>query len=186
MRKASIEALGELSKSLSEFGQLVRELETRDPSFFANMMAWSRSSEEALVRFGFVEATKLAALRSQVLSTGEDRMRSTRKAMEREAAAVLHDSHTVVLNAYITEDTSIKQARELTRQLILIAIQSDSVSYDVGGSFQDFITRLWRWTTANPQLKTGVAKLRMSLKDGDILVILADEVDVRDFAPAEG
>lgn len=184
MRKSSLECIGELSVRLDEFTKIVNLLERRDSMFLSEMLGWTKVAEESLRVHGFVEYSRLSAIRGQVISARslEERRTETRKAQGKVAADLLDEAQTVVFEIVRAEEASVQQGREIVRQLLLIVIQSGAFTFEQGQSFPLFVEQIWQAITSNSQLRAAVASLRMRLGPADIMRVLYEEVDVQDFS----
>ncbi|HEX8549753.1 MAG TPA: hypothetical protein VF691_22525 [Cytophagaceae bacterium] len=184
MRKSKLNLVNELRERLTEFPQIVNQLETKDPLFKEKLLSWIKKCEELLTTHNVAEVSELAGLRSKIIGHGVTGGRGTasRKESLRIAAEVLYDVQKTTLKVYQPINKKIEELRELTAQLLLLVSATGEVRNNVTKPFDLLIDEIWRFILRNEQLKAGAIKLKTVLSPTDIQLLLAQEINLEDFS----
>jgi hypothetical protein len=148
-----------------------------------NLFLWIQKSEEIFATYNISEVSELSGLRSKIISPkfSDNKSVSVKKSQLKIASEVLYDlQHTFlkVLNPY---ELKVNECRGLIRQLLIIVSQTQAIKYSSDLPFDNLVNDVWQFIVSNEQLKAGVVKLKTSLIMNDIIILLAEEIDLEDF-----
>lgn len=168
---------------LLEFPGLVDALERKDVSFIEKLLRWIKKGEDIFSSHNLSQTSELAGLRSKILSPkfSDDKVRPSRKVQLSIASELLYDIQHVVLKQIVPHEANVQECRELIRQLLLIVAQSKAIQYDPDTPFEMFVNNVWQFINSNDQLRPGLIKLRSSLSNDDIRILIAEEIELEEM-----
>lgn len=184
MFRSTYRLVNDASALLLDVPALARGFERRTPGALPALLRWADRAEALLAEHRLPAAAELAGLRARILAPAfEDARRRGDLRRRQTAAAVsaLHDLQRTVQDALEPFVAKLRQARDLARQLLMVVAQSGAVRYDPAGDLPSMIDRVWALCTGHDQLKPVAAQLRALLSADDIRLLLAEEIDPRDF-----
>ena len=185
MKNSSVHLVQLLRAKLIEFPVLVDGLEKKEFSFLENLLSWIKQTEQILTDNRLSGAAELSGLRSRILAPGfaGERNASIKKMKIRAASEVLYDLQSAVARAMHPFEVKVEEARELIRQLLAIVAQTGAIVFDGSRPFEMLINDVWRFINSNEQLRAGAVKLKSSLSQTDIQLLIAEEINTEDFMP---
>jgi len=184
MFRSTYRLVNDASTLLLDVPALARDFERRTPGALPALLRWIDRAETLLSNHRLSAAAELAGLRARILAPAfEDARRrgDLRRRQTAVAVASLHDLQHTVQDALEPFSAKLRQGRDLARQLLMIVAQSGAVRYDPAGDLPSMIDRVWALCTGHDQLKPLAAQLRALLSADDIRLLLAEEIDPRDF-----
>jgi len=184
MLRSTYRLVNDASALLLDVPALVRGFERRTPGALPALLGWIDRAEALLSGHRLPAAADLAGLRARILAPAfEDARRrgDLRRRQTAAAVAALHDLQRTVQDALEPFSAKLRQARDLARQLLMIVAQSGAVRYDPAADLASMVERVWALCTGHDQLKPIAAQLRALLSADDIRLLLAEEIDPRDF-----
>ncbi len=183
MKKSILNLVTSVKGRLLEFPGIVNSIEQKDLLFMKKLMSWITALEELFLTYNISEASELAGLRSKILApafSGSKR-NAVRKTQLKIASEILYDLQHTVLEVLTPYESRIEESRELIRQLLTIVSQTKTISYDCDQPFDHLVNDIWRFISSHEQLKAGAVKLKTSLIMSDIQLLIAEEIDLKDF-----
>ncbi|WP_221801594.1 hypothetical protein [Oceanobacter mangrovi] len=183
MLKSTVMTVRNLTSLLLEYPLLVRQLETKSPSFLANLFDWLERTEQALLQHSNVLAAELAGIKSRIIAPAckDDLRGSVRKVQIRTAADHMFELQDCLQRALQPHARKLDESREPVRQLLAIVADSGAVSYDGNTSLDQLISRIWYLMSHHEQLKPLMVQLKSRLSEQDVKLLLADEIELEDF-----
>ncbi len=183
MLRSTLHFVRQVSDQLLLLPAIVRGFERKSPAAMNDLMTWIDRCEALLSGHRMIEAAQVAGFKARILAPAFDNaLRGTlRRRQQAVAIALLHDLQEAIQQALGPHAAKMRQARDLTRQLLQIVAQSGAVRYDAAGGIEAMIDRVWALCVAHEQLKPMVAQLRAMLSNDDIRLLLAEEIDPFDF-----
>ncbi|MGE4513889.1 MAG: hypothetical protein AB7E26_08785, partial [Chryseobacterium sp.] len=97
------------------------------------------------------------------------------------ASGILYDIQNTVLTVLIPYEKKINECREIVKQLLVLTAQTHTQIYDQSMPFEDFIRKIWLYILSDNDLKMGAVRLKSSLSEMDILMLMGDEIELNDF-----
>ncbi len=94
----------------------------------------------------------------------------------------MYDAQNCVLNVLLPQERKMDECRDIARQLLALVSQTKALTYTSEVKFEDFIQRIWWYILADNDLKIGGVKLKSMLSELDIIMLMADEIDIKDFS----
>jgi len=183
MRKSQFILVSQLKEKLLEFPGIVSSLEKKDPHFVDKIMFWLKSSEDIFSTYNISEVSELAGFRSKIIAAKmiEGRGTNIKKNQIKAAAGILYDVQNTVLNVLTPYEKKMNDCREIVKQLLVLIAQTHTQIYDQNLPFEDFIRKIWIYILSDNDLKMGAVRLKSSLSEMDILMLIGDEIELSDF-----
>ncbi|MDH6251802.1 hypothetical protein M2347_001529 [Chryseobacterium sp. H1D6B] len=183
MKKSQFILVSQLKEKLLEFPKIVTFLEKKDPFFIEKTLSWLKSVEDILSTNNISQVSEMAGFRAKILAAkiGDVRGFNSKKNQMKTAANILYDSQSTALHVLIPHENKMNECRDITKQLIALTVQSQSLHYK-DDNFEDFVKKVWLFILSDNDLKLGGVKLKSMLSEMDILMLMADEIDLKDFS----
>lgn len=183
MRKSQFILVSQLKEKLLEFPGIVSSLEKKDPHFVDKIMFWLKSSEDIFSTYNISEVSELAGFRSKIIAAKmiEGRGTNIKKNQIKTAAGILYDVQNTVLNVLTPYEKKMNDCREIVKQLLVLTAQTHTQIYDQNLPFEDFIRKIWIYILSDNDLRMGAVRLKSSLSEMDILMLIGDEIELSDF-----
>jgi hypothetical protein len=183
MRKSQFILVSQLKEKLQEFPMIVSSLEKKDPHFVDKTMHWLKTSEDIFSTYNISEVSELAGFRSKIIAArmAEGRSTNIKKNQAKAASGILYDIQNTVLAVLIPYEKKINECREIVKQLLVLTAQTHTQIYDQSMPFEDFIRKIWLYILSDNDLKMGAVRLKSSLSEMDILMLMGDEIELNDF-----
>ncbi|MGI5309529.1 hypothetical protein [Rheinheimera sp. WS51] len=183
MQKSTVHLVAQLKQLLLSYPAMVALFEVKQPTALTELMSWLNRAEELLSSYGLVSAAELAGYRSKLLLPvyHDDYRGSLRKQQLKQAVEMLYPVQSCLQQALLPFEQKLEQSRELARHLLSIIAQSKAVHYDGSGQLDGLVMQLWLLIGQHDQLKSGAVQLRTWLSQQDILLLLAEEINLADF-----
>ncbi|WP_042721031.1 hypothetical protein [Flavobacterium sp. B17] len=183
MRKSQFILVSQLKEKLLEFPGIVSSLEKKDPHFVDKIMFWLKSSEDIFSTYNISEVSELAGFRSKIIAAKmiEGRGTNIKKNQIKAAAGILYDVQNTVLNVLTPYEKKMNDCREIVKQLLVLIAQTHTQIYDQNLPFEDFIRKIWIYILSDNDLRMGAVRLKSSLSEMDILMLMGDEIELSDF-----
>lgn len=184
MKKSQFILVSQLKDQLLEFPAIVSSLEKKDPFFVEKMLSWLESVENILSTNTISEVSEIAGFRSKILAgkISDERSFNAKKNQLKVTANLLHNAQNCVLNVLLPHETKMNECRDITKQILALAAQTTSPLYTSEITFEDFVQKVWSHILSDNDLKLGGIKLKSMLSEMDIIMLIADEIDINDFS----
>jgi hypothetical protein len=173
----------ELNALLLELPGLTSALIGREPAAVQLLTGFLERGEQLLVRNRMPQAAALAASRAALEAA---RLEETGgRGRQRQYRCALHAIGPIgaaLAEALAPLEQRIDSVRLPARQLLQLIAASGAVTANGAGDLADLIERIWQMANQHDQLKPLAMQLRIALGGPDILLLLADELDVADFS----
>lgn len=184
VKKSQFILVSQLKERLQEFPKIVSSLEKKDPFFIEKTLSWLKSAEDILSTYNISEVSEIAGLRSKILAgkLSDERGFNTKKNQIKIAANLLYDSQNCVINVLLPHEGKMNECRDITKQILAVAAQKKGLHYTTEIDFNDFVQKVWWYILADNDLKIGGVKLKSLLSEMDIIMLIADEIDLEDFS----
>ncbi|MCJ7934196.1 MAG: hypothetical protein MUW56_11310 [Chryseobacterium sp.] len=184
MKKSQFILVSQLKEQLLEFPGIVTSLEKKDPFFIEKMVSWLKTVEDILSTHTISEVSEIAGFRSKILAgkISDERGFNTKKNQLKITANLLYDAQNCVLNVLLPHEGKMNECREITKQILALTAQTKALHYTPEIKFEDFIQKVWWYILSDQDLKIGGVKLKSMLSEMDIIMLIADEIDIRDFS----
>ena len=184
MQKSLIHLTNNLSNLLLEFPSLVRRLEKKDPQFLPLLLTWIESAEDLLSTYRIVEVAELSGLKSKILSPSysNDFRGSLRKQQLKVAVDILYDLQECLQKTLEPHQQKVTQSRELINQLLSIVAESGAVQYQHPSPLDQFVRQIWQILNSHDQLKGGAVQLKSQFSEQDVILLIAEEIDLSWFS----
>ncbi|MCU7614368.1 hypothetical protein N0B16_07950 [Chryseobacterium sp. GMJ5] len=184
MKKSQFILVSQLKEKLQGFPAIVSSLETKDPYFVEKVFSWLKAAEDIFSTYNISEVSEIAGFRSKILASklSDERGANTKKNQVKTAAANLYTIQNTVLNVLLPYEHKMNECRSIVKQLLVLAIQTGTLQYDHEMSFEDFVKKVWQYILSNPNLISGAIQLKSALSETDIIMLIADEIDLNDFS----
>lgn len=183
MQKSTVHLVSELSALLLAFGPMVTLFQRKQPQALFKLTDWLDKAEQLLSSYGMVISAQLAGHRSKLLQPvyNDDHRGSLRKQQLKQAVAMLYDVQDCVQQALLPHQQKLQQSTDVIRQLLSMLTQSGAVRYEADAGFEAFVQQIWQLISEHEQLKASAVQLRSWLSPQDILLLLAQEINLEDF-----
>lgn len=174
---------GQLSGLLLELPSLTSALERRQAGAVQQLIDLLRRAEEMLIENRMRQAADLAASRAALVavrlddSGGRTRQKERRCALER-----IGPICSAITAALAPVEQRIESARLPARQLLQLVAASGAVRLNGDRDLVELVERIWLLATEHDQLKSLAMQIRVALNRQDIPLLLAEEIDLADFA----
>ncbi|MFY1045378.1 hypothetical protein [Chryseobacterium sp. GP-SGM7] len=184
MKKSQFILVNQLKEKLQDFRMIVTSLETKEPSFLEKIFSWLKSTEDIFSTNNISEVSEIAGLRSKILTAkfSDERGSNIRKNQIKVAAGILYNAQNTVLNILMPYEQKINDCKEITKQLLALTAQTEIQKYNKNIKFEDYVTIVWHYIISDNNLKVGAVKLKSILSEMDILMVIADEIDLEEFS----
>jgi hypothetical protein len=184
MKKSQFILVSQLKEKLLEFPGIVSSLEKKDPFFIEKTLLWLQSVEDILSTNMMSEVSEIAGFRSKILAGrfSDERGFNTKKNQIKISANLLYDAQNCVLNVLLPHEGKMNECRDIAKQLLALTVQTEMQQYSEGTNFEDFIQKVWWYILSHNELKMGGIKLKSMLSETDIIMLIADEIDIKDFS----
>lgn len=184
MRKSTLSLVETLKAQLLQVSKMTDMVARRDPSLVEVLIAWTKSTESILASYTISDVAELAGLRSKLLSLRQAHgSGTTRRERYKVASDLLYEIQHVVLVIVKPHEEKVAECRALVRQLLSLVSQSGALPYDTTISLDVFLDRVWSAISRHDQLKSSAARLRSILVPSDVMRLLAEEIDLAEWAP---
>ena len=173
-----------LSGLLLEFPSLVKRLEEKEPQFLPLLLNWIERAEDLLSTYRIVGVAELSGLKSKILSPSysNDFRGSLRKQQVKVAVDILYDLQECLQRTLQPHQEKVAQSRELVNQLLSIVAESGAIHYRHPSSLDTFVRQIWGILNAHEQLKGGAVQLKSQFSEQDIILLIAEEIDLARFS----
>jgi hypothetical protein len=184
MQKSLIHLTNNLSNLLLEFPSLVRRLERKDPQFLPLLLTWIESAEDLLSTYRIVGVAELSGLKSKILSPSysNDFRGSLRKQQLKVAVDILYDLQECLQKTLEPHQQKVTQSRELINQLLSIVAESGAIQYKHPSPLDQFVRQIWQILNSHDQLKGGAVQLKSQFSEQDVILLIAEEIDLSRFS----
>lgn len=184
MKKSQFILVSQLKEQLQEFPQIVSSLENKDPFFIEKTISWLKAVEDILSTNTISEVSEIAGFRSKILAgkITDERGFNSKKNQLKITASLLYDAQNCVLNVLLPHERKMNECRDITKQLLTLTAQTNTQLYTPEMKFEDFIQKVWWYILSDHDLKIGSIKLKSILSEIDITMLIADEIDLKDFS----
>jgi chorismate mutase len=179
-----VQAAYALTNLLLELPIIVSNVEAKSAASITEGVDWLNRSQAVLLSNRMPQAAQLAAIKAK-LSTFQQVPERRGSARQRERQAFLEHVSAMqraVMSALQPLEQRIDSARPLARQLLQLVAMGGALKADPTTDLMVFVEQIWSLATAHDQLKPIAMQIRVALSRQDALLILADEVDLTDFA----
>ena len=173
-----------LTNLLLELPIIVHNLEIKSASSITACFDWLNRSQEMLLSNRMSQAAQLAAIKADLsaLRLAPERRGSARQAERQAFLERIGAMQQAVMSALQPLEQRIDSTRPLARQLLQLVAMSAVLKADSSTDLMAFVDQIWSLAIAHDQLKPITMQMRMALSRQDALLILADEIDLVDFA----
>lgn len=184
VKKSQFILVSQLKEKLQEFPNIVSYLEKKDPFFIEKILAWLKSVEEIFSTNNISEVSEVAGFRAKILAgrLSDERGFNTKKNQIKIAANLLYDAQNCVINVLLPHEGKMNECRDITKQILALTIQKKGLNYTNEIDFNDFVQRIWWYILSDSDLKIGGVKLKSMLSEMDIIMLIADEINLEDFS----
>ncbi|AZB19152.1 hypothetical protein EG352_15905 [Chryseobacterium indologenes] len=184
MKKSQFILVSQLKEQLQGFPEIVSSLGKKDPLFVEKTVSWIKAVEDILSANTISEVSEMAGFRSKILAgkISTERGFNAKKNQLKITANLLYDAQNCVLNVLLPQERKMDECRDIARQLLALVSQTKALTYTSEVKFEDFIQRIWWYILADNDLKIGGVKLKSMLSELDIIMLMADEIDIKDFS----
>lgn len=184
MKKSQFILVSQLKEKLMEFPDIVSSLEKKDPFFTEKILLWLKSVEDIFSTHSISEVSEIAGFRGKILAGrfSDERAFNTKKNQIKIGANLLYDAQNCVLNVLLPHEGKMNECRDIAKQLLTLTAQTKTRYYTQGMNFEEFVQRVWWYIFSDNDLKIGGIKLKSMLSESDIIMLIADEIDIADFS----
>ncbi|MBV8326907.1 hypothetical protein [Chryseobacterium sp.] len=184
MKKSQFILVSQLKEQLLSFPDIVSALEKKDPFFIEKMLLWLKSVEDILSANSISEVSEIAGFRSKILAgkISDERSFNAKKNQLKITANLLYEAQNCVLNVLLPHEGKMNECREITKQVLTLAAQTSTQLYSPELQFEDFVQKVWWFILSDNDLKMGAVKLKSMLSEMDIIMLMADEIERKDFS----
>ena len=173
----------QLTAVLLELPGLTTALEGRAPNAVALLVDLLNRAETQLTDNKLRQAADLAASRAAIAAA---RMQAEGRTKAKQAERLVALQQIGAIRAALAEaigrsEAALDSARPAVRQLLQLVAASGAVRLDAQHDVGDLVDRILQLASGHDQLKPLVVQLRVALDRSDILLLMADEVDLADF-----
>ncbi|AZA81563.1 hypothetical protein C1637_03045 [Chryseobacterium lactis] len=184
MKKSQFILVSQLKEQLQGLPAIVSSLEKKDPLFVEKTIVWLKAVEDILSTNTISEVSEIAGFRSKILAgrISDERGFNAKKNQLKITAGLLYDAQNCVLNVLLPHEGKMNECRDITKQLLALAAQTNTLVYHPEVKFEDFIQQIWWFILSDPNLNPGGIKLKSMLSEMDIIMLIADEIDIKDFS----
>lgn len=184
VKKSQFILVSQLKEKLQEFPKIVSFLEKKDPFFIEKIISWLKAVEEILSNNNISEVSEIAGFRSKIIAGkfSDERGFNTKKNQIKIAANLLYDAQNCVINVLLPHEGKMNECRDITKQILALTAQKKGIHYAKEVDFNDFVQKIWRYILSDTDLKIGGIKLKSMLSEMDIIMLIADEIDLEDFS----
>lgn len=184
VKKSQFILVSQLKEKLQEFPNIVSNLEKKDPFFIEKILSWLTSVEEIFSTNNISEVSEVAGFRAKILAGrfSDERGFNTKKNQIKIAANLLYDAQNCVINVLLPHEGKMNECRDITKQILALTVQKKGLNYTNEIDFNDFVQRVWWYILSDSDLKIGGVKLKSMLSEMDIIMLIADEIDLEDFS----
>ena len=184
MQRSILQFVNQLDELLLEIPRIVRDFDQKSPQALQDLIDWIGRSEALLSSHRVSAAATIAGFKSRLIASAytDDRRGTLRRRQLAIATGMIDELQRSVQDALRPYAEKIRQSRDLGRQLLQIVAQSGAVKYDAGLGFEALITQIWALCSSHDQLKPFAIQLKILLPTDDIRLLLAEEIDLIDFA----
>ncbi len=183
MRISLFRSREQLIGLLLELPALTTALVGKQPGSVQRLVDLLQRSEQLLIDNRMRQAADLAASRAALVavrlddSGGRMRSKERRCALER-----IGPIGSAISEALAPVEQRIESARLPARQLLQLVAASGAVELNGDRDLTEFVERIWRLASEHDQLKSLAMQIRIALDRQDIPLLLAEEIDLADFA----
>ncbi|MBT2621674.1 MULTISPECIES: hypothetical protein [Chryseobacterium] len=184
VKKSQFILVSQLKEKLQEFPKIVSYLEKKDPFFTDKILSWLKSIEEIFSTNNISEVSEVAGFRAKILAGkfSDERGFNTKKNQIKIAANLLYDAQNCVINVLLPHEGKMNECRDITKQILALTAQQKGLHYTNEMDFHDFVQKVWWYILSDNDLKIGGVKLKSMLSEMDIIMLIADEIDLEDFS----
>nr|WP_315031985.1 hypothetical protein [uncultured Chryseobacterium sp.] len=184
MKKSQFILVSQLKEQLLDFPKIVSSLEKKDPLFVEKTLSWLKAIEDILSTNTISEVSEIAGFRSKILAgkISDQRGFNTKKNQIKITAHLLYDAQNCVLTVHLPHERKMNECRDITKQLLALTAQTKALLYTPEVKFEDFVQRIWWYILSDNDLKIGGVKLKSMLSEMDIIMLIADEIEIKDFS----
>jgi len=173
----------QLTGLLLELPGLTDALERKQAGSVHQLIDLLQRAEQILVDNRMRQAADLAANRGALVAVGlDDSGGRTRRKERRCALERIGPIGTALTEALAPVEHRIESARPPARQLLQLVAASGAIQLNGDRDLIDLVDRIWQLATAHEQLKSLALQIRVALNRQDIPLLLAEEIDLADFA----
>ncbi|MEA3033594.1 MAG: hypothetical protein QOH86_1610 [Sphingomonadales bacterium] len=173
----------QLTEALLELPLVTDALERKQAGSVRQLIDLLQRAEQLLIENRMRQAADLAANRAALVAVGLDesggrsRQRQRRCALER-----IGPIGAALAEALAPLEQRIESARLPARQLLQLIAASGAIVLNGDRDLTDLVERIWQLATEHDQLKSLATQIRVALNRQDIPLLLAEEIDLADFA----
>lgn len=180
MRPSKINIVKALNEKLLEVHQLTNLIEAKNSTSISEFRNWLFDTEEILKKNNLPQVSQLAAIRAELV-TYVPKVKGKRKELYSLVARLLKQAQHDIweTNTLFTQKT--QQARELIQQLLNLVAQTKAFTFDRKTDFTHFLEGVWYFCNTHEQLRSITLQILALLHKSDILLVMAEEIDLNDF-----
>ncbi|MCX2681491.1 hypothetical protein OOZ15_16175 [Galbibacter sp. EGI 63066] len=166
------------SKTSDSVGKIKLLIENEDISASDELYNFLKDIEDIFRRNQISEFTDIAGYRVKLLAsrTALDQRIPQKKYQLETALALIPTITQTVNNAMKPIECKINKSRNIIKELVSQAYDSNMIQYHKGTNFSDFIHALWRLLLNHDNFKKQAKLVSKYISTDDILLILSEEV----------
>lgn len=180
MKPSKVNIVKELNIQLMQIHELANLLEIKNSTSMASFRNWLFATEEILKKNNLPQVSQLSTIRTE-LANYIPKTRGKRKEIFNFTSRLLAQAQDDVWQTYLPFYEKTQKAREHIQQLLTIVAQSKAFNFDRNSDFTLFLENIWHFCNAHEQLKSITLQILSFLSKSDILLVMAEEIDLNDF-----
>lgn len=181
MRKSIKTIVSELNKQLSEIQKLVNLLEEKDIQGVTNLRNWLYETEELFKKLNLPQGSKFSVKRGELTNFLPQERKTRKKELFHFAANVLAISQEEIWSISSAHIATLTDCKKLIHQLLNLIYQSKVFTFDNSQNFTTFIENIWSFCNNHEQLKSITIQLLSLINKSDIILIIAEEIDLNEL-----
>lgn len=168
---------------LLEIPPLTTALAGKQPGSVERLVDFLQRTEQLLIDNRMRQAADLAASRAALVAVRLDISGGRLRSKERQCALErIGPIASAISEALGPLEQRIESARLAARQLLQLVAASGAVRLNGDRDLIELVERIWQLATEHDQLKSMAMQIRVALDRQDIPMLLAEEIDIADFA----
>jgi len=180
MRQSKINIVKELNKQLMKIHHLANLVEQKHSEGSTSFRSWLFETEEIMTKHNLPQVSQLATLRAE-LANYIPKAKHKRKDFFNYVARLLSQAQDDVWQTCELFNQKTQQATDLVKQLITLVAQAKVLKFEPHTDFTAFLENIWLFCNRHEQLKSITIQILSLINKSDVLLIMAEEIDLNDF-----
>ena len=178
MKKSITTIVKELNNQLSKIQGLVNRLERKNLQGVHHFRDWLVETEEVLKKLNLPQVSKFSVKRGVLTTFLPKENRTKKKELLNFSATLLSNSQEDLWEITTPFSQKLENATVLINQILTIVYQSKAFQFDSNQDFTYFIESIWNFCNSHDQLKAVVVQILSQINKSDVLLILAENIDL--------